>query len=125
MNLPILVDLFPQFLLIPEGLLLHYSILILLAVCSGLYMGGIHKHYRFVYQSSFHALLQYLLEYPFEQISILEAPYVVLSKGAEMRHGIVQPQAKKPTVGIVYFDLLDCLPHAADSKHILHHRQFD
>ena len=37
----------------------------------------------------------------------------------------MQPQAEKPTIRIVYLDLLDRLPHTPDSKHILHHRKLD
>ena len=49
MSLPIPVDLFPQFLLIPEGLFLNHGIFVLLAVGSGFYMSGIYEHHRFVY----------------------------------------------------------------------------
>ena len=125
MSFPIPVDLFPQLLLIPECLLLNDGIFVFLAIGSGLYMGGIYEYHRLVYQPCLHALFQYLLKDLFKQIAVLEPAHVILSEGAEMRHRVMQPQPKKPAVGIVYLDLLDRLPHAPDPKHILHHRQLD
>ena len=37
----------------------------------------------------------------------------------------MQPQAEKPTVGVVDLYLLDRLPHASDPEHILQHRQLE
>ena len=125
MSLPIPVDLFPQLLLIPEGLFLYDCIFILFAVGSGFYMGGIYKYHRLVYQARFHALFQYLLKDLLKQIAVLEPAHVILSEGAEMRHRVVQSQAEKPAVCHVHLDLLDRLPHAPDPKHVLHNRQLD
>ncbi len=125
MSLPVPVDLFPQFLLISEGLFRYDGILILLAVGSRLHMGRIYKNYRLVYQTRLHALFQYLPEDPLKQVGILEVSHVVLSESAEMLHRIMQPQAKKPAVGIVHLNLLDRLAHAPDPKHILYSRQLN
>ena len=125
MSLPIPVDLFPQLLLIPEGLFLNDCIFVLLAVGSGLHMGRIHEYYRFIYQPRFHAFFQYLLKDLLKQIAAFEPAHVILSEGAEMWHRVMQPKAEKPTVCCVYLDLLDRLPHAPDPKHVLHNRQLD
>lgn len=86
-------------------------------------MGRIHKYYSFIYETGFYALFQYLLEDALKQVGVLKAPPVVLPECTKMRYRVMQPQAKKPAVRIVYLDFLNGLPHTSDSKHILYDRQ--
>ena len=88
-------------------------------------MGRIHEYDGFIYQSRFHAFFQYPLKDTLEQVGILKAPHVILPEGAEMRHGVAQAEAEEPAVGSVHLDLLNRLPHAPYSEHVLDHRQLD
>ena len=57
------------------------TLLHLFIVCSGFYMGGIHKNFIRVYQLKFVAFRKDMREYLFKQVGVFKASRIVLSKG--------------------------------------------
>ena len=66
-----------------------------------------------------------MLKYLFKDVSILEAPSIVLTKCREVWDRIIKFKSKEPSVGHVDFNVFNSLAHAFNSIKILNKRDLD
>src|SRR5690606_9124579 len=114
--LPVGVDLFFEQRLVGACFLADYFLRELQLVCAGLDVGGVDKHVLRPEQATVSYLFQDAVKDLLEQISVLEASFVVLSESRKMRHFIIEAEAEEPSVRQVSVDFLNGPAHRTNAK---------